>query len=278
MITIKAPAKINLILEVLGKRTDGFHEIRSVLQTIDLYDTLYIEAGRGFSFECDIPDWSAEKSLVSRVLSLLPAISGRGVDIKLEKHIPMMSGLGGDSSDAAALLKGLNDCCGLNISDEKLHELATQLGADVAFFLRGGTALASGKGEMITPLPPLLKMWLVLVMPDVPVAQGKTTRMYAALKPSSYSDGAITGQLVEALKKGKTIGSELLYNSFEDIAQDMYPGLSYYISGFIRSGIPAHLAGAGPALFAVFSDKAQAEDFYKICQDQHVTAHIAESI
>jgi 4-diphosphocytidyl-2-C-methyl-D-erythritol kinase len=278
MLTVKAPAKVNLTLEVLRKRNDGFHEIRSVLQTIDLSDTLYIQAGRGISLRSDIPGWSAEKSLLNRVLKLLSAGSDRGVDIKLEKRIPLLSGLGGDSSDAAALLKGLNQLWSLNFSDKKLHELATQLGSDVVFFLKGGTALAEGRGEKLTPLPPPPKLWLVLVVPDVTVEPGKTAKMYAALKPSSYTDGAITGQLIEVLKKGKTIGSELLYNTFEDIALDVYPGLSYYISGFIRSGIPAHLAGAGPVLFAVFSEKARAEDFNKICQNHRAKAYIAETI
>jgi 4-diphosphocytidyl-2-C-methyl-D-erythritol kinase len=278
VLTIKAPAKINLTLEVLGKRPDGFHEVRSVLQTIDLYDTLYAEKGRGFTFKCAHRDWSAQKSLVGRVLSLLPKDFKGGANVKIEKNIPLMSGLGGDSSDAVALLKGLNDLYELNISDDNLHKMANELGSDVSFFLQGGTALAEGRGEIIKPLPPLKKMWIVLAIPDIPIEPDKTARMYAALQPSSYSDGAKTKQLVEVIIKGETIESGLLCNAFEDIVLDMYPGLSYYISGFIRSGVSAHITGAGPGLFAIFDDKAQAEDFYKICQDRRVTVHLVATV
>ncbi|MHB8104470.1 MAG: 4-(cytidine 5'-diphospho)-2-C-methyl-D-erythritol kinase [Dehalococcoidales bacterium] len=278
MLSLKAPAKINLTLEVLRKRPDGFHEIRSVLQTIDLCDTLHIQAGSGLSIQASIQDWKAEKSLVNRVLSLFPASLSRGVDIKIEKRIPLLSGLGGDSSDAAALLKGLNDLWQLKLSPEKLLEMASQLGSDVAFFLQGGTALAEGRGEILTPLPPPKKMWLVLVVPDIPVAPGKTAKMYAALKPSHFTDGAITAKLAETLKKGGAIGSELLFNVFEDIAFDMYPKLSYYISGLIRLGIPVHLAGSGPTLFAVCQDKTQAEELCVKCKEHKATAYMVATL
>jgi 4-diphosphocytidyl-2-C-methyl-D-erythritol kinase len=278
VLTIKAPAKINLTLEVLGKRPDGFHEIRSVLQTIDLYDTLHIEKWQGFTFQCPLPAWSAEKSLLSRVLSLLPVDFKGGATIKIEKNIPLMSGLGGDSSDAAALLKGLNELYELNISDDNLHKIAKELGSDVAFFLKGGTALAEGRGEKFTPLPPLKKFWLVLLFPDITVEPGKTTKMYAALKPSSFSNGARTAQLVKVIKNGQPIERGLLGNAFEDIILDVYPDLSYYIRGCIRQGIPVHLAGAGPTLFAIFPDAAGAKDFYNICREHNAKAYIAETI
>jgi 4-diphosphocytidyl-2-C-methyl-D-erythritol kinase len=278
MLTIKAPAKINLTLEVLGKRPDGFHEVRSVLQTIGLYDTLQIEKGQGFTFKCSLPGWSAEKSLVSEVSSLLPKDFKGGASVKIEKNIPLMIGLGGDSSDAAALFKGLNDLYELNISDDNLQKMANELGSDVAFFLQGGTAFAEGRGEKLTSLPPLKKKWIILAIPDVTVEPDKTTRMYAALQSSSYSDGGKTKQLVEVIKKSETIDSGLLCNAFEDIVLDMYPGLSYYISGFIRSGVSAHITGAGPALFTIFDEKAQAENFYKICQDRRVTVHLVATV
>ena len=278
MVTIKAPAKINLTLEVRGKRTDGFHEIRSVLQSIDLYDTLHIEKGRVFTFQCTLPGWSAEKSLVSKVLSLLPADFKGGATVKIEKNIPLMSGLGGDSSDAAALLKGLNELYELNISDDNLHKIANELGSDVPFFLKGGTALAEGKGEKLTPLPPPKRFWVVLLFPDIKVEPGKTTKMYAALKPSSFSDGGRTKQLVEAIKNGKPIEPGLLCNAFEDIVLDVYPDLSYYIRGCIRQGIPIHLAGAGLTLFAIFQDAGGAKDFYNICREHNAAAYIAETI
>ncbi len=279
MITLRAPAKINLTLEVLRKRSDGFHEVRSVLQTIDLYDTLYIQAGRGFTFECDIPGWSVEKSLLSRVLSLFSAENRGGVDIKIEKRIPLLSGLGGDSSDAAALLKGLNDFYGLNLSNEKLYEMAVKLGTDVAFFLKGGTALAEGRGEVIKPLPSPPKLWLVLIFPDITVEPGKTAKMYAALKPTDFTDGAATARVVDALKKGKSLAPSLLLNTFENVVFDVFQGLAGYRERLLKLGAPSvHLAGSGPTLFSVFKDKSKAEEFYRRCQAKSIKTYLAATL
>jgi len=291
MVTITAPAKINLTLEVLRKRMDGFrqkgaqpegfHEIRSVLQTIDLCDTLRLEVGRGISFQCDTTGWSADKSLVSRAVSLLREAAGctLGVEIKIEKRIPLLSGLGGDSSDAAVLLHGLNELWGLGLPAEKLAGLAAQLGSDVAFFLHGGTALAEGRGEIITPLPPFAKMWVVLVVPDVPVEPGKTGRMYARLKPAHFTDGSYTEKLVEALRKGKEFNSSMLFNTFENIAFDDYNMRKVYVEHIVKLGAPhIHLAGSGPALFTMFQDKEQAGELYIRCKNQGMKAYLAQTI
>ena len=281
MVTIKAPAKINLTLEVLRKRSDGFHDIRSVLQAVDLYDTLHIEAGKGISFKCDMEGWSAEKSLVSRAVKLLQesADCNKGAEIKIEKRISLMSGLGGDSSDAAALLRALNDFWGLHLSQEKLIELASQLGSDVAFFLRGGTALATGRGETITALPPLAAMWVVLVVPDVPVEPGKTGKMYAALKPPHFTDGKITEKLVETLHKGIAFNPSLLFNTFENIAFDNFKGLMVYKEHLIKLGAPrVHLAGSGPALFTIFQEKSKAGELYKRCKTQGINVYLAATL
>jgi 4-diphosphocytidyl-2-C-methyl-D-erythritol kinase len=281
MVTVTAPAKINLTLEVLRKRPDGFHEIRSVLQAIDLCDTLQFGTRENVSYSCDIPGWSAEKSLVGRAVKLLQESIActRGAAIKIEKHIPLMSGLGGDSSAAAAVLRALNDLWGLKLSLEKLLALATQLGSDVAFFLRGGTALAEGRGEIITPLPPLSKMWVVLVVPDVPVEPGKTGRMYAALKPSYFTDGTITQKLVETLCQGEEFNLSMLFNTFENIAFDDYNIRRVYVEHLIKLGAPhVRLAGSGPSLFTMFQDKSRAEDLFTRCKDQGMKAYLAATL
>ena len=281
MVTVKAPAKINLTLEVLRKRPDGFHEIRSVLQTIDLCDTLYIESGQGLSFQCDMEGWSAEKSLISKAVSLLKEATGskKGAEIKIEKRIPLMSGLGGDSSDAAAVLRSLNDLWGLNLPPEKLAELAARLGSDVVFFLRGGTALAVGRGEKITPLPPIDRMWLVLVVPDVPMETGKTGMMYANLKPSHFTEGDITRKLVETLHKGKAFRPAMLFNTFENIAFEDFNIQHIYIEHLIKLGaFHVHLAGSGPALFTMLQEKARAEDIFKRCKSQGMKAYLAQTL
>ena len=281
MVTLTAPAKINLTLEVLRKRPDGFHEIRSVLQAIDLYDTIYIESGEGVSFQCDMKGWLGEKSLVSRAVALLKDMTGctKGAEIKITKRIPLVSGLGGDSSDAAALLRGLNELWDLKRSEEKLAGLAAKLGSDVCFFLRGGTALARGKGEIISPLPPISPMWLVLVTPDVPVETGKTGRMYSNLKQSHFTGGDITQKVVEALSQGKKFLPSMLFNTFENVAFEDFNVRRLYIDPLIKLGaLHVHLAGSGPTLFSMFAEKARAEDIYTRCRSLKMKAYLAVTL
>lgn len=280
MLTVLAPAKINLTLEVLGKRPDGFHEIRSVLQTIDLCDSLHFQTGQGIAFKADLPDWSAEESLVARAVSLLQKATGysEGAAIEVEKRIPLVSGLGGDSSDAAAVLRGLNELWELGLSRESMLDLAAQLGSDVAFFLHGSTALVEERGEKVTPLPPLPHMWVVLVVPDVPRAPGKTAQLYANLNASHYTEGKITKKLVEALNAGREFKPSMLFNTFENVAFEHFPDLKFYKEHIIKLGAPhIHLAGSGPTLFTLLKDKAQAEDLYTLCEQQGMEAYLVET-
>lgn len=279
MLEINAPAKLNLTLEVLGKRPDGWHEIRSVMQTISLRDTLRFKASDDTVITSDMPGWNAAASLVSRAVNLVREITGvsRGVSIEIEKRIPLLAGLGGDASDGAAALRGLNELWGLSLPPDKLAELAAQLGSDVSFFLRGGTALAEGRGELITPLPPLGNIWVALVVPDTPAAPGKTARMYAALKPAHFTDGAVTERLVKALREGGEFRPAMLFNTFENIAfEDNI--LRMYRAHLLKLGAPhVHLAGSGPAIFTMFKDKVKAEELFRRCRDQGLRVYLGET-
>jgi 4-diphosphocytidyl-2-C-methyl-D-erythritol kinase len=280
MLTVLSPAKINLTLEVLGQRPDGFHEIRSMLQAISLCDSLHFQAGQGMTFRCDMSGWSAGESLVSRTASLLQETTGYsgGATIEIEKRIPIMSGLGGDSSDAAATLRGLNKLWKLDLPAEKLLELAARLGSDVTFFLYGGTALAGGRGERIAPLPPLANMWVVLVVPDIPRLPGKTKQMYASLHQNHYTDGKITENFIKALKEGEFEVSRL-FNTFENVAFDAASKLNVSKEHFTKLGAPhVHLAGSGPTLFTMLKDKSQAGDLYLRCQQQGMEVYLAETV
>jgi len=281
MVTIKAPAKINLTLEVLRRRQDGYREIRSVLQTIDLCDTLHIEAGKGITFKCDMPGWQSKYSLLNKTVELIRKVTKckEGAAVTLEKRIPLLSGLGGDSSGAAALLKGLNELWGLNLANEKLLELAAKLGSDVPFFLRGGTALAEGRGEIIFPLPTLPKTWILLIFPGSNVDFYKTARMYSRLQPMHYTDGSKTDKLVAAIKEGKPLDISMLFNVFKDIAFHTYIGLISCDVCLLKAGIyEAYLAGTGPTLFAVFQDKNQAEDILNKCKEQGLNTALAATL
>jgi len=281
MLIINAPAKINLTLEVLRKRPDDYHEIRSVFQAVDFYDTLRFEEAGSVSFSCDIPGWSAGKSLVNEAVDLLKKETGskKGAVVTIKKRIPLLSGLGGDSSDAATVLKGLNELWKLNLSTDKLLLLAARLGSDVSFFLCGGTALVSGRGEVIEPLPSPTKIWVVLVVPDIRVESGKTGRMYAALKPAHFTDGSMTRKLVETVREDKELYPSMLFNTFENVALEAYPGLIVYKEHLIKLGAPqVHLAGSGPTLFAIFDNNSKAEDIYRRCKDQGMKAYLAKTL
>ena len=279
MLTILAPAKLNLTLEVLARRPDGYHEIRSVIQTISLCDRLTFRARPSVDIRTDSPQWSADKSLVSRAVNLVREITGvtRGIAIEVENHIPLISGLGGDSSAAAATLRGLNEIWELNLPEEKLFELAAQLGSDVPFFLHGGTAMMAGRGEVLTQLPPLPHHWVVLVMPDVPRLPGKTAKLYASLNTSHFTDGHITKQLVKELKEGKE--PTTLFNTFENVAFARGSELKVYRDHICKLGAShVHLAGSGPALFTLFKDKARAEELHTRCKQQNLETYLVETL
>ena len=281
MLTLSAPAKINLTLEALAKRQDGFHEIRSVIQAVNLCDTLRFEPGEGINIKSSAPGWIAEESLVSRAVSLLQETTGctKGATIEVDKGIPLVSGLGGDSSDAAAVLCGLNRLWGLDLPGKELLELAPQLGSDVSFFLHGGTALMEGRGEIVTPLSLLPHRWVVLVMPSVPREPEKTKRLYNSLKTSHFTDGQVTARLVDRLKTGGECTPSLLFNTFENVAFTRSSELGVYRGHIIKVGAAhVHLAGSGPALFTLLEDRVEAENLYTRLKQQDMECYLTDTV
>ncbi len=275
MLTATACAKLNLTLEVLGRRDDGYHEIRSVVQAIDLGDRLTFEATGATEVSCTMPGWNAEESLVMRAVDLVGDETGsdRGVSIEIEKRIPLMSGLGGDSSDAAAVLLSLDRLWQLGLSPEKLHELAARLGSDVPFFLlSGGTALMSGRGEQLLPLPSPAVTWAVVMVPPVPREPGKTARAYGRLEAADFTGGEQTERLAATLRSGGRLEGEPLFNAFERSAFAQASELTECRDTMLASlagasgtgGSAVHLAGSGPGLFAVVADRPAAE---VLCSD-----------
>jgi 4-diphosphocytidyl-2-C-methyl-D-erythritol kinase len=272
MLTRDAPAKLNLTLEVLSRKPNGFHEIRSVIQTIDLRDTLRFSRGPKITVRGDRPDWVPGQSLVSRTADLLRDETGcrRGVTIEVTKRIPLLSGLGGDSSGAAATLLGLNDFWELGLSPPELAGYARRLGSDVTFFLEGGTALVQGEGEQVAPLPPLPQYWAVLVVPELPRDLGKTGRLYGSLEANHFTEGEVTEELLVMLTGGNFAGSSLpLFNVFEEVTDRVFPGLAGYRERLLAAGAGSvHLAGSGPSLFTLLAEKEPAEAVYRrLCED-----------
>jgi 4-diphosphocytidyl-2-C-methyl-D-erythritol kinase len=168
------------------------------------------------------------------------------------------AGLGGGSSDAAAALRGLDELWRLGYGDARLAEISAGIGSDVAFFVHGGTALAEGRGERVTPLPDLPPTWLVLLVPPFRLPE-KTRRMYSALTPGDFSDGARTEALLRRLNRGLPIADAELYNAFQRVAYEVFEGLDAYRDALLAAGARrVHLAGSGPALFALGPDEGAA--------------------
>jgi len=260
VLSLKAYAKVNLVMEALGRRGDGYHEIASIMQTIGLHDVLTFEAAHEIEFSCSAPGLRTDDNLVWKAVRALREATGKhtGARIILEKKIPLAAGLGGGSSDAAAALKGLNRLWGLNLAAEKLAEIAAGIGSDVPFFIYGGTCLAQGRGERITPLPDIKRAWFVLLQPDVTIPANKTAALYGMLKPEHYSGGGWAAGAAELLKKGET-GVSMLYNTFDNVAAEAYNGLQMYREALEKAGAGGiHLAGSGPLLFSMFDSREDA--------------------
>ena len=256
---IKAYAKINLTLEVLGRRPDGYHEVRTVLQTIDLADTLWITPSSALEVCCDVPGLGGEDNLVWRVAEELRRVTGcrKGARIHLEKHIPIGAGLGGGSSDAACTLKAVLQHWQLELDPESVWSVAASIGSDVPFFLDGGTALAQGRGEDIVPIPSLAESWLVLVCPPStsPNPAGKTAHLYSMLTPEHYTDGGYTQRFVDSARYGDR-WQEKLFNVFEPLAATAFDRYGEASRGLLKAGAErVHLSGTGPAFYSFTSDK-----------------------
>ena len=280
-LTLQAYAKVNLTLEVMSKRTDGYHEVASILQTISLADTITFESSRTIDFHCDVPSLQSPDNLVLKAAKLLQETTGctKGAIIHLTKRIPIASGLGSGSTDAAATLVGLNNLWQLNISLQKLSALAAKLGSDVAFFIYGGTTIAKGRGEEILPLPPIPETWLVLLKPAIEPVPGKTPQLYSRLNPSHFTSGQHIQQMVAHLNHGGMIEAQFLFNVFEQVAFDFFPGLSDYSSTMLKSGARSiHLAGSGPVLFTIVPDKARGETILKRLDKEGLGAYLVHTI
>ena len=281
MFKLAAPAKINLTLEVLGKRPDGYHEIKSIVQAIDLADELDFSPAEGLEISAGLPGWDGGKSLVSKAAKLLRERCGGsgGARVRVTKRIPLMSGLGGDSSDGAAALTGFNRLWGLGLSTPELMEMSAALGSDVPFFFSGGTALIEGRGEVVTPLRAFPPGWVVLLLPPVAAGNGKTARLYGSLKKEDFSDGERTEKFAEALLVGGKIPPDLFGNAFERTASALWPEIEEYRWRFLEAGARrVDLSGAGPALFSLHQNQVEAEGIFANLKKRRLECYLARTI
>ena len=281
MLKYLAPAKINLVLEVLSKRADGYHEIRSLIQAINLCDVLSFELADETSFECTEPSLQTSDNLVVQAAELLKKVSGynRGAKIKLEKLIPWGAGLGGGSSDGAVTLLALNKLWGLKLTTSDLVELAARLGSDVPFFIHGGAALIEGRGEKVTPLPASVTGWFVLLISPMPKIPRKTQQLYSRLDARYFTEGQFADKASRIWSQDRRLSPSLLFNVFDKVAFDAFPGLEDYWKRFEEAGgTDIHLVGSGPALFAPVDGEAKAEEVYRRLCQQGLEAHSGSTV
>jgi 4-diphosphocytidyl-2-C-methyl-D-erythritol kinase len=279
MLTVYAPAKVNLVLEVLGKDND-YHRISSIVQSIDLCDVLNFELDKEIHFDCDEPTLKGD-NLVERAASLLKESTkcSLGARIELRKHIPWGVGLGGGSSDAAATLLALNALWGLGLPLSKLVRLASKLGSDVPFFIHKGTALVEGKGEEVTPLPSLASTSFVLLVPPLPRVPGKTKQMYGNLRVADFTRGQFVQAALLSLRRGERPDPDIMFNVFEKVVFDFFLGLDKYRKALQEAGASrVHLAGSGPCLFALFSRREEAAELFSRLKKQRLECYLAYSL
>ncbi len=280
---VRAYAKINLTLDILGKRSDGYHDLATVMQTVDLYDTICLSTTEDNQVQivCTTPELGTNDNLAARAVHLIRQRidSGQGVLIELHKRIPMAAGLGGGSSDAAAVLLALQRWWQLQLSPTDLLEMASSLGSDVPFFLFGGLALCEGRGERVTTLSsnwPRTMRWLLLLKPAISVS---TAAVFRNLPVSDYTDGMHSRAVCTALRAGKAPEPEDLHNCFERSVLETYPEVTLSKEALLMAGASiVRLSGTGPTLFAPFSDLTEAQKVQKQLQTQGYEVYLSRAI
>ncbi len=279
MLTAYAPAKINLVLEVLGKY-DDYHQISSILQTIDLYDVLNFELAEETSFNCSEPNLAGNNLVIEAAMLLKKAMRyDKGAQIELRKHIPGGAGLGGGSSDAASTLLALTKLWKLNLSVSELLQLASKLGSDVPFFIHGGTALIEGRGEKVTPLSHSYPTFFVLLVPPLAKIPGKTKKLYSKVNAGHFTKGQFVHAALLSLRKEKTIPPALMFNVFEKVAFDFFPKLDEYKRSFEEAGASkVYLAGSGPCLFTPMHEQGKAKELYLHLKNQGLECYLSASL
>lgn len=257
MIRLRAPAKVNLFLEITGKRRDGYHTLSTVFQTISLADELTLAPAKTLTLTCSNPSLPTDESnlVMKAALRLQNALGEtRGARIHLKKVVPMGAGLGGGSSDAASVLLGLQKLWKRTLLPARLAALATTLGADVPFFLKGGLCSATGIGEILKPLKPIRNTWMVLVFPGFGVptkeAYGRVCLPYANPKSAAFT--------TKWLYKAPRQWAGHLFNRFEDSVFPAYPVLPILKQELLDAGADgALMSGSGASVFGVVTSAAK---------------------
>jgi 4-diphosphocytidyl-2-C-methyl-D-erythritol kinase len=244
------PAKINLGLEVVRRRDDGYHDIATVFQTVSVFDRIRVSLSTSNDVRMIGQSAEIKSNLAVRALDLSAPGQTAAYHVEIEKRIPIAAGLGGASADAAAILRArawFGDTL-----PEPIEDLALQLGSDVPFLLNGGAAVASGRGEVLEPVPSLRNCWIVLVTPEVALDR-KTARLYGTLTHQDFSDGSRANAVADALRSGTLPQPSDLSNAFVRPLTELLPDTTRTIADALEAaGAPfVALSGAGPTPYTI---------------------------
>ena len=276
-ITRNAYAKINLGLDVVRRLPNGYHEVRMIMQTVDICDVLtFKKADEGIRLTVDNMELPTDgNNLICKAAKLLLDTAGvqGGVDITLEKHIPIAAGMAGGSTDAAAALIAVNELYDLGYSVETLKELGVKIGADVPYCIEGGTALAEGIGEVLSPLPAPPACCLVVAKPDINVS---TKFVYENLKANELEVHPDIDGMINCLSEGDLQGvAERLGNVLETVTVPAYPIIRDIKEKLVAAGaINALMSGSGPTVFGLFTDCEQAEVAAELIRNQKLAKQV----
>ncbi len=251
-----AYAKINLTLEIIGKRRDGYHNLASVMQTVDLSDDVVISDSDMLTVDCDDEAIPPDINLAGKAAQVLADEVDRRSEarIVIRKRIPVSGGLGGGSTDAAAVLRGLNKLWNLGLSLDELTEIASNIGSDVPFLVRGGTSLVQGRGEEVTSITDAPIERILILYPKVDLDQPvqKTANVFAHVTPNLYTRGNLTHKLAARIRSGGDCPPEFFFNQFGTIGDELFNGWSEEL-GLLQSlgATDVFMCGAGPSMFTV---------------------------
>lgn len=278
-----APAKINLALDILGARPDGYHELRMIMQTVSLCDTVTVEeTAGGFFLECDgdfLP--VGKKSLEQRAAEAFFSAIGRpmpGLRVTLQKVTPAYAGLGGGSADVAALLRLLRAFYAPELSTEELERIGFAVGSDMPFCIRGGTCLAEGRGEVLTDLPPLPRCWIVLCKPDFGLP---TPELFARVDGADLGERPDISGMAEALERGDLAGAaRSLGNVFQQVlTAEESREIAAIQAAMLRLGaLGAAMSGSGPTMFGLFDRLETAESCRRALAETYEQTYLAEPV
>ena len=275
---LKALGKINLGLDVLGRRENGYHDVRMVMQTVYLYDRIIMKKSKtpGIRLETNLYYLPVnENNLAYQAAQMLmdEFHIEEGVSIQLDKHIPVAAGMAGGSSNAAAVLFGMNRMFSLGLSQKDLMERAVSLGADVPYCIMRGTVLAEGIGEILTPLSPMPKCYVLIAKPAISVS---TKMVYEKLDSHEIEDHPDIDGILAGLKAGdlKKV-ADSMGNVLERVTVDAYPVIDQIKKMMIKEGaLNAMMSGSGPTVFGIFEEKATARKAADAIRDARLTKQV----